>query len=549
MLFTRLCAIFVLCLSATTALAKHTGYAIRDVRVFDGEKVLKNATVVVQGEKITHVVPYGKTIKLPKGLKKVYGWGQTLIPGLIDAHVHVNSRAVLLEKLRTTYQEKLDGGDKSAEATLKTITKLQALGIQANSPDDAAVLFESLAFGVTTLLDQDMRTNTHQYMRSQLGNYLKADLYTSGQWGSVDKKKSDPLTILLPMPPENQDDSTAMAQWRTDLKQWLNDRIAEGSDWTKLYYDTGHTFEVTRVPVPAILLNELGQLVHTTSGGQYRNMFLVHAVSFKETTEALKAGANGLMHLFVNMNPYIQDPLSFNETDYRQHPELWQKDDQVTNVATPAAVQLYDKIIAEFKKTNAFIVPTANAMIGDCHEGNISFDYLAKSNPIRKQIAGQIQLLKDRKVEPYLSDMSKFAISVCYPPNTNRPVSYESVPESIRRFHQAGIPILAGSDAGDQMASVGAGLHRELDVLAYSGLSAIDALKAATSLPAVQFGFNDRGFIKPGMKADLVLVWGNPTKNIRDTRRISKVWKNGTVVDRKCYKQNRNKKLAHCFKF
>lgn len=56
----------------------------------------------------------------------------------------------------------------------------------------------------------------------------------------------------------------------------------------------------------------------------------------------------------------------------------------------------------------------------------------------------------------------------------------------------------------------------------------MDALRAATSLPARHFGLTDRGAVKPGLRADLVLVDGDPIADIRATRQIRRIWCGGT---------------------
>jgi imidazolonepropionase-like amidohydrolase len=70
-------------------------------------------------------------------------------------------------------------------------------------------------------------------------------------------------------------------------------------------------------------------------------------------------------------------------------------------------------------------------------------------------------------------------------------------------------------------------MHRELLLLTEAGLSAEEALAAATSVPARHFGLTDRGRIAPGLRADLVLVDGDPTRDITATRAITEVWRRG----------------------
>ncbi|HEU5432653.1 MAG TPA: CIA30 family protein, partial [Thermomicrobiales bacterium] len=70
------------------------------------------------------------------------------------------------------------------------------------------------------------------------------------------------------------------------------------------------------------------------------------------------------------------------------------------------------------------------------------------------------------------------------------------------------------------------------------------ALAAATSVPAARFGLADRGRIAPGLRADLVLVDGDPTTDITKTRSIVAVWKRGVPVDRAAYRQKLDKERA-----
>ena len=60
--------------------------AIRNVRLFDGTKVIPTATVVFSNGVITAV---GPSVKVPDGATVIDGAGKTLLPGLIDAHTHV----------------------------------------------------------------------------------------------------------------------------------------------------------------------------------------------------------------------------------------------------------------------------------------------------------------------------------------------------------------------------------------------------------------------------------------------------------------------------
>ena len=70
----------------------------------------------------------------------------------------------------------------------------------------------------------------------------------------------------------------------------------------------------------------------------------------------------------------------------------------------------------------------------------------------------------------------------------------------------------------------------ELELMAEYGLPTLDALKAVTSVNAKAFHLeNEVGFITPGLLADLVIVTGDPSKNISDLRKVQWVMKDGVV--------------------
>ncbi|MDX6744175.1 amidohydrolase family protein [Actinocorallia sp. A-T 12471] len=111
-------------------------------------------------------------------------------------------------------------------------------------------------------------------------------------------------------------------------------------------------------------------------------------------------------------------------------------------------------------------------------------------------------------------------------------MNYEAARGSVAALRQAGVRILAGSDANNKpnipvRPAFGLSLHQELELLVEAGLTPAEALRSATDLPALSFGLRDRGVIKPGYRADLVLVDGDPLADIRRTRDIQRVWVGG----------------------
>jgi imidazolonepropionase-like amidohydrolase len=110
--------------------------------------------------------------------------------------------------------------------------------------------------------------------------------------------------------------------------------------------------------------------------------------------------------------------------------------------------------------------------------------------------------------------------------------NFDSARASVAAAYRAGVPVLAGTDTNTDAEApgnftFGDSLHNELELLVDAGLSTIDALRAATVLPAEHFGLVDRGTVAPGRRADLVLVDGDPLHDIRAVRAITRVWCGG----------------------
>ena len=105
--------------------------------------------------------------------------------------------------------------------------------------------------------------------------------------------------------------------------------------------------------------------------------------------------------------------------------------------------------------------------------------------------------------------------------------------ELIRALHEAGVPLLAGTDAPMRNVPPGFGLHEELAELTRSGLTPIEALRAATVEPARYFAATDSlGTIAVGKLADLVLLDADPRADIGNARRVAAVLTRGRVYNR-----------------
>ena len=97
----------------------------------------------------------------------------------------------------------------------------------------------------------------------------------------------------------------------------------------------------------------------------------------------------------------------------------------------------------------------------------------------------------------------------------------------LKALHDAGVTIIPGTDA-----LAGYQLHHELELYVRAGIAPAEVLRAATLTSAQVMGVDgNRGVIAPGKFADMVLVDGDPSKDIGDIRKIASVFKDGKVYD------------------
>jgi imidazolonepropionase-like amidohydrolase len=260
-----------------------------------------------------------------------------------------------------------------------------------------------------------------------------------------------------------------------EAQTFVDARIAEGSDYIKIIHDDGSTWSWTTKRVP--MLDNATMRAVIQAAHKRGKLVVVHILSEQQAREALLAGADGLAHMFRSETV---------SSDFGQ-------------------------FVASH---HAFVIPTLSTLYWDCGKSD---------GPA---------VLVDRRLGPYIHEEWRSRLEIPKPDSTkNRLCS--GTDQGIRQLMQAHVPILAGTDAPIPGTTYGASVHSELALLVHDGLTPIQALESATSIPAQSFHLSDRGWIRPGMRADLVLVEGDPTSNILATRNIVAVWKGGVPVQRR----------------
>ncbi len=404
--------------------------AFTGIRAFDGNRALTGVTVIIRDGIVTEITGAGRSPSIPPGTETIPGEGLTLLPGLIDSHVHVFSTEALQQ---------------------------------------------NLVFGVTTVLDmftnpqwaaqiKKEQARKEQTPKEQAPITGRADLFSAGILATAPGGHGTQFGLKIP----------TLAK-PGEATAWVDARIAEGSDYIKIILDDGSEMGMCFPTLDKLTLRALVHAAHA------RDMMVVtHVQSLAAARLAIEAGTNGLAHVFTDAEPG-------------------------------------DEFVTQMASSGGFIIPT------------LAVWQSIGGEPADRSISG------DEALRPFLSpnDLHNLEAPLSGFPN----LSLNNALESVRRLHSAGVPVVAGTDAMNPGTAYGASLHREMELLTQAGLTPVQALAAATSVPARTFGLEGRGAIAPGAKADLVLVSGDPTSDIRATRQIVGIWKDGVKVDRTAWRE------------
>jgi len=150
---------------------------------------------------------------------------------------------------------------------------------------------------------------------------------------------------------------------------------------------------------------------------------------------------------------------------------------------------------------------------------------------VRDQVACEA-IASDSRVAPYVEHWWLSHLVAGFAKHKPSLRCTENMRGAVAVLRNAGVRIVAGTDSALPGTAHGVSLHLELRDLVSGGLTPAEALTAATSTTAQVYRLHDRGRIAPGLRADLLLVDGDPITDINATLDIRQIWRGGEAFDR-----------------
>jgi imidazolonepropionase-like amidohydrolase len=392
--------------------------AIHQARIVDGTgAVLERATILIRGSKVAAIGP-SRDVTIPKGARRIDGRGLTIIPGLIDCHVHLCL-----------------GGEPDVVAAVETETSAYTLLKSAHHAQ------QTIEAGFTTVRDVGSRDHSIFTLKRAIESGLMPGPLIVGSGHAICMVGGHARFIGREV--------AGVEQVRTAVR----DQIAAGAGVIKVIASGGVLTPGTSPDQAQMTLEELQAAVDEARQGDRK--VAAHAHGSSGMKNAIRAGVHSIEHATL-------------------------MDDEAAGLMRDHAVYMVPTLSA--------LATTAACRLG-CGIPESALDK-AKSMTKRHQV-------------------------------------------SFKNAHRGGILIAMGTDAGTPFNFHGENAQ-ELDRMVRLGMTPMEAIVASTSAAARLIGIQKSiGTLAKGMQGDLVVIDGNPLKQIdllRDRSRIIGVMRAGKLL-------------------
>lgn len=453
----RIAALFLLALTGCTTThdlvrlpdVPPSAVFIEDVSVLDVETgtAVTHRDVLVEKGRIARIAAAG-TFEAPRSAERIDGRGATLLPGLVDMHVHL-----------------------AAPSGPRWVTSL---------PDDDANLQALLYAGVTTVLDLGDLAPAAFERRDRIarGEQLGPTSYEAGPILTV--TDGHPVAIF-------RENLPWFLTWyvipRMSREVDTPDQARAAAAEIAAMKPDVMKVSVDRIPPDAPRISNEALAAGIAEAKRHGIRSVAHIGTAQDAIDAAEAGVAAWAH------GVYKETLT---------------DEEVVEIAS-------------------FGIPMAPTLV------------------VFESFAGVGQTFEPTPLEREIADPASLAAMNEVPEDFDLTVAEYMRPllpggrENVRRLHEAGVTILAGSDTQAGLFA-GASLHRELALLVEAGLTPGEAIRAATLDPArflTQSTTPEFGRVAVGTRADLLLVEGDPAADVGNLAHIRAVLKDGVPLERR----------------
>jgi imidazolonepropionase-like amidohydrolase len=404
-------ALLFVSLSFAPAFAATVAFENVRLIVGDGQPPIPGATVVITDERIVQAGPRDQ-VTIPQSAQRIDATGKTLMPALIDTHLHVNQ---------------------PKEALIRDLRRLAYFGIGT-----------AMSLGVDTT-DAPFEVRAHPVPGA-------ARLLTAGRG------------ITAPEPGRE-----TAAYWVTDVaeaRRAIEENAARHVDIIKIWVDD------RRGTVP-----KLSPLLYraTIEAAHERGLRVTaHIFALEDAKSLLRAGVDAFAHS-------IRD----REVD--------------------------QELLKLVRSRSAFVMNPSLPPRGEATDLEWLKGVVADEDFARAQ----------KRNVPRPEDQAAFSLQA----------------RNMQLMKNAGVHIVLGTDTSFDFPNGNTpwAAHLEMEDMVAAGMTPLEVITAGTAGAAAFLQLADVGTVEPGKVADLLLLDGDPTESIRNTRRVSAVYLRGVAVGRERY--------------
>ena len=425
---------------------------IRGARIFVGDgSVIESGGVLIRNGKIAEIytgaVPDAKQLKA----ESMEASGKTLLPGLIDVHVHLAAPGGFYESQK----------DYNLDVAIpRELAAYLYCGVTA---------LKSNGDPLDTVLKVRERVNSGERLGAEL--FLSGPMFTAvGGHGTEYTKDlsqniraaAEAQLVRLPKSPE-------------EARAMVDVLATRGVNGIKAILEAGEAGMLFR-RMDVAILKAIVQEAHAK-----KLPVVVHTGDSKDVADALDAGADGVEH------GSFRDAIS-------------------------------DALFARMKAQGVSYDPTLS--VAEASRDLRSGSFALLERPLVLQVGPAALLQSTKKIGAGFK-------------NKGPGIDLDMGQRNLLKAYQAGVTLVTGSDAGNPLVIHGPTVQREMQLWVEAGIPPMVALRAATWNAAALLGATDRmGAIAKGREANLLLVDGDPTKDIKLAESIQEIIFRGEQVGR-----------------